>query len=42
MGQASQGSDSKEQPVLSNEGAEETAQELVHETGTEAALSSGL
>lgn len=42
MGQESQGSDSKEQPVLCNEGAEETVQELVRETGTEAAVSSGL
>lgn len=47
MGQESQGSDGKERPLLSGEGAEDTVQELFRETrscgeGTQAAVSSGL
>lgn len=47
MGQEGQGLDSKERPILSNEGAEDTAQELFREAGscgegTEAAVSLGL
>lgn len=47
MGQESQGSDGKERPLLSDEGAEDTVQELFREPGscgegTQAADSSGL